>query len=97
MNARGGLQKIRGWGQKVTDLPPHRLAAADQELAAITAVVDELVEQWRVSQAHYDGLNLDRLARLMRFMQSDVGPALGWMALLPAVAVAVEKLAGDRQ
>lgn len=79
----------------MADLPPHRLAAADQELAEITDIVDQLVDQWRVSQAYFDGQGLDRLQRLMRFMQSDVGPALGWMALLPAVAVAIEKLAAN--
>lgn len=72
---------------------PAHLAAADQELAAVTDIIGQLVAQWTESQPHFNYLKMERLDRLMAFMKSDVFPALGWTAAHIGVAVAVEMLA----
>lgn len=72
---------------------PAHLAAADQELAACSDIVTQLVDQWWLYQPHFDGLKMERLDRLINFMKSDIFPAVGWTVAHITIAVLVERLA----
>jgi hypothetical protein len=71
-------------------LPPHMIAGADQELAACSHSLDELLADWRNAQSDYDRAGLDHLERVAVFVVHHTR-----FTPYPAVvlAVAVERLA----
>ena len=73
-------------------LPPHLLAAADQDLAAVDEMTDRLVEAWRVVRLEFPGR--DRAELVMAFM-SEAWGLCGWSGVLAVAAVAVSRLAGE--
>ena len=74
------------------DMPPHVIAVADQELAAINDLIDWLVE-WDERQEFFDTLQYDELARVCSFMMSHVLHAAKTGGMLSALTVAVIRLA----
>ena len=77
----------------MSDLPPHIIAQADQELATAEALVDKLAERWQFMQPFYEAWELDRIRKVSLLMSSELFPLkkLAWAIL----AVAVERIAGD--
>jgi hypothetical protein len=67
---------------------PAEIAGADQELAAITTVVDELIDTWREQDHH-----ADRTVRISRFMITEVAARFDEHSAYAALAVAIERLA----
>ena len=75
------------------DVPPHVLAMADQELASVNALLNELIAQWHRRQPEFDTLGFDDLARICSFMLADVLGAAVPKGILAALTVAITRLA----
>lgn len=70
-------------------IPPWRLAAADQDLAATDQHLDEFINAWQEHAPHYG----DRLHRIAGFMMRDLAPNTTAAGLIAMLAVAIERLA----
>ena len=73
-------------------LPPHLLAAADQDLAAVDDTTDGLVEVWRQIRGEFPGR--DR-AEVVMMLMLELAGMLSWPGALAVAAVAVSRLAGE--
>ena len=73
-------------------MPPHLLAAADQDLAAVDDTTDGLVEVWRQIRGEFP--DRDRAEVVMTLMVELAG-MLSWPGALAVAAVAVSRLAGE--
>ena len=75
------------------DVPPHVIAMADQELAGVNALLDELITKWDERQPEFDTLAFDELARTCSFMLADVLGKARATGILAALTVAIIRLA----
>lgn len=75
------------------DVPPHVIAMADQELASVNHLVDELIAQWHRRQPEFDQLRFDELAKTCSFMLADVLGATVPKGILAALTVCIIRLA----
>ena len=77
----------------MSDVPPHVIAGADQELAAVEQLLDLLIRRWNFRQKYYDAAELDHVARISAFLVADVRTAAVPFGLLAALTVAISRLA----
>lgn len=75
------------------DVPPHILAMADQELAGVNTLLDDLITKWDDRQPEFDTLQFDELARTCSFMLADVLGRARATGILAALTVAIIRLA----
>jgi len=79
------------------DVPPHILAKADQELASVNALLDDLINTWDERQPEFDTLQFDELARTCSFMIADVLDRARATGILAALTVAIIRLSRHRR
>ena len=79
------------------DVPPHVIAMADQELASVNHLVDQLIAQWDRRQPEFDTLGFDELAKTCSFMLADVLGSAVPKGLLAALTVCIIRLARHKE
>lgn len=81
----------------MTELPPAVIAAADQDLAAVNAGIDQLVTNWRNLQSRFDEHEVDYLRRISWFIHHDVVSVFGVRGIFAALAVCASRLAAQHE
>jgi hypothetical protein len=67
---------------------PRDVARADQQLAAITATLDELIDRWKTVE--HPG---DHMYSIGAFMITEVDPRFDKSGVYAALTIAIERLA----
>jgi len=76
---------------------PRMLAGADQELAQLTDVLNQLITTWHHEQPRYDACNFDHLARIAVFMITHIRPQLNYSGAVATLALATHRLAKQQE
>ena len=75
------------------EVPPHIIAMADQEMAAVEQLLDQLIAQWHKRQPEFDQHGFDPVQRVACFMVGDVQPCAVPRGIYAALTAAVVRLA----
>jgi len=78
------------------DVPPHVVARADQELAAVEHLLDWLIVRWRDRQPEFDADGLDYVGRVGAFMHDIYAATMPYSPHAPYATLAVLSTAVTR-